>query len=84
MIEGDQVTQGGERPSVDEGPGPSVGLFFPVMVVAGNLGIMISLIVLPTLGWWSLVAIGSLAFLVPGLVFGYWYLQGNKHKDGPS
>jgi hypothetical protein len=53
------------------------------MVVAANLGIMISLIVLPTLDWWSLIVIGALAFLGLGSFLGYQYLQSKTRKDGP-
>ena len=58
------MTERSQGPPGDVGSKPEIGLFFPVMVVAANLGIMISLIVLPTLDWWSLVVIGALAVTV--------------------
>lgn len=55
------------------GPGTeaSLGLFFPVMVVAGNLLILINLIFLSALGWWSLplIAVEALAGLGVTLVY---------------
>ena len=77
------MTERSQGPPGDVGSKPEIGLFFPVMVVAANLGIMISLIVLPTLDWWSLVVIGALAFLGLGSFLGYQYLQSKTRKDGP-
>jgi len=59
---------------------PPSGCFFPVMVVAGNLFIMINLIFVAGLGWWSLVPMAVEA--VAGLaVWVAWYLRTGKAAE---
>lgn len=69
----------GDQPG-GQGTEASVGLFFPVMVVAGNLFIMINLIFVAGLGWWSLVpmAVEAVAVLA---VWVAWYLRTGKAAE---
>lgn len=69
----------GDQPD-GQGPDASVGLFFPVMVVAGNLFIMINLIFVAGLGWWSLAPMAAEA--VAGLVLGVaWFIRTRKNAE---
>ena len=73
------------RPAGNPPGGPdteaSVGLFFPVMVVAGNLFIMINLIFVAGLGWWSLAPMALEAVI--GIILGVvWFFRtGKKAED---
>jgi hypothetical protein len=57
--------------STGQGTEASLGLFFPVMVVAGNLFIVINILFVFALGWWSLplIAVEALAGLGATLVY---------------
>lgn len=69
MTGGPAPIPGGENR--DEGFENPVGLFFPTMVVAGNLAIMIGLILLITKSWITLGVMSACVAAGAAYLFGY-------------